>query len=86
MPKRSQKKQEYSKILNEIFGTNIKWEKLSLAELTELATVLAHKPEQVCSKLCGETSIIVILKKLLDAIPEELEGPLLRLLKKALSK
>jgi hypothetical protein len=79
------KKLEYERVFNEIFGTSIKWSKLSLEELAQLAAVLAN-PEPLIRRLGGvpesevtETALVKMLKRLLEH-----EGPLIRLLKKYL--
>jgi hypothetical protein len=79
------KKLEYERVFNEIFGTSIKWSKLSLEELAQLATVLAN-PEPLIRRLGGvpesevaEATLVKMLRRLLEH-----EGPLIRFLKKYL--
>jgi hypothetical protein len=79
------KKLEYERIFNEIFGVSIKWSKLSLEELSQLAAVLAN-PEPLIRRLGGvpetevtETALVKMVRKIL-----EYEGPLIRFLKKYL--
>ena len=36
------KKKKYSKVLNEIFETNIKWEKLDIEDLIQFAVLVEH--------------------------------------------
>ncbi len=78
------KKLEYEEIFNEIFGTSIKWSKLTIEELTQLATVLAN-PDQLIRKLGGvplsevtEASLVKIVKRLIESY----EGPIIKILKK----
>ena len=80
------KKKEYEKVFNEIFGTSIKWSKLSIEDLTQLATVLTN-PEPLIRKLggipaseVGTTTLIEILKRIMS----EYEGPLVKLVRKYL--
>jgi len=49
MPRKASK-DDFEKIFNKLFGTNIKWTKLSRDELIELATVLNH-PEIFLARL-----------------------------------
>lgn len=79
------KKLEYERVFNEIFGTSIKWSKLSLEELAQLAAVLAN-PEPLIRRLGGvpesevaETALVKMVKRILEH-----EGPLIRFLKKYL--
>jgi len=78
------RKEMYERLFNEIFGTSIKWSKLSIEELTQLATILAN-PELLIKKLGGipaseaaSTSFVELIKKLMS----EYEGPLVKLFKK----
>jgi hypothetical protein len=48
--RREGKKEVYERLFNEVFGTNIRWSKLTLEELTQLATVLAN-PEPLIKRL-----------------------------------
>jgi hypothetical protein len=82
------KKLDYEKLFNEIFGTNIKWSKLSIEELTQLATVIAN-PEPLIRRLggvpaaeVGQATLVEIAKRLVS----NYEGPIIKLLKKYLSK
>ena len=79
----SGRKKEYEEVLNKIFGTSIRWSKLSLEELTQLATVLAN-PGSLCERLCSKEARYVDLLKLLRDTLREIpyEGPLVKLLKK----
>jgi len=80
-------KSEYERLFNEIFGTSIKWSKLSKEELVQLATVLAN-PEALIRKLggipktSGESKLIDALKATLESI--NYEGPIITTLKKIL--
>jgi len=49
MPKKTSK-EDFERIFNELFGTHIRWSKLSRDELVELATVLNH-PEIILNRL-----------------------------------
>ena len=80
------KKEMYEKLFNEVFGTSIKWSKLSIEELTQLATVLAN-PEALIKKLggvpsteVGQATLVEVLKKLVSAY----DGPIVKLIKKYL--
>ena len=80
------KKEAYEKLFNEVFGTSIKWSKLSIEELTQLATVLAN-PQTLIKRLggipkedIGPTTFAEILK----SIMEDYEGPIVKLVKKFL--
>jgi len=81
------KKKEYEEVFNKLFGTSIKWSKLSVEELTQLATVLTNT-EFICKKLCKSevteeptTTIVKTLKSLLKEI--KYEGPVIKVLRKA---
>jgi hypothetical protein len=79
-------KEDYEKLFNEIFGTSIKWSKLSMHELTQLATVLAN-PEPLIKKLMsnkGEPSgnVIEALRTILSNI--DYEGPIINMLRRYL--
>jgi hypothetical protein len=79
-------KEDYEKLFNEIFGTSIRWSKLSYAELTQLATVLAN-PEPLIKKLMSHKeeptgNVIEALRTLLSAI--DYEGPIINLLRRYL--
>lgn len=45
MTKVSQDKRELSNTLNQILGTSIKWDKLSMNELTEVYKLFSNPPE-----------------------------------------
>jgi len=82
------KKLEYEKIFNEIFGTSIKWSRLSLEELTQLATVLAN-PEPLIRRLggipsseIGQATLVELVRRLISRY----EGPIISVLRKYLSK
>lgn len=86
------KKEDYEKIFNKIFGTNIKWSKLSLEELMELAVLFNH-PEVLYEKLGVEAKQEMGRKRLVevgvDVLTEAVEkskwdGPLIQLAKKVL--
>jgi len=86
--KREGKKEMYEKLFNEIFGTDIRWSKLSIEELTQLATILAN-PEPLIRRLggvpmaeVGQTTLVEIVKRVLSSY----EGPIISMLKKYLSK
>jgi len=78
------KKEMYEKLFNEIFGTNIKWSKLSIEELTQLGTILAN-PEPLIKRLggvpkdeAGTTTLVEMVKRIIS----EYNGPIIRLIKK----
>jgi hypothetical protein len=82
------KKEMYEQLFNEIFGTNIKWGRLSLEELTQLATVLAN-PEPLIRRLggvpseeAGATAFVNLVRRILEGR----EGPLMRLVKRFLKR
>jgi len=78
------KKEMYEKLLNEIFGTQIKWSKLSLEELTQLATVLAN-PEPLIRRLGGvpkEEAALSPFVEMIKRIVYEYEGPFVKLFRK----
>ena len=88
------KKADYQKVFNQMFGTNIKWEKMNLEDLIQLA-VLFNNPKLLVSKLGGKFQQQVTRKRLLDIGVEMLEelaekweakGPLIVLAKKVLGK
>ncbi|MEM0073052.1 MAG: hypothetical protein QXM17_08785 [Metallosphaera sp.] len=68
-------KEEYESLLNQVLGTNVKWSKLSIKELDEIANALATKLEKK-----GLNADIVDL-----IIPQEYQGPIIKQLKKILS-
>ncbi len=70
----SQKKKEYSKVLNEIFETDIDWTKLSLNDLEKLTGVLEDQEK-----------VIKVFLKLVD-IEELIEKFGARILKEILKK
>lgn len=86
-------KEDFERIFNELFGTHIKWGKLSRDELVELATILNH-PEVILGKLGVDTDEFkgsLIKGKLLDAGKdlvstwlEMWDGPLARLARRVL--
>jgi len=88
------KKSDYQKVFNQMLGTNIKWEKMNLEDLIQLA-VLFNNPKLLVSKLGGKFQQQVTRKRLLDIGVEMLEelaekweakGPLIVLAKKVLGK
>jgi len=80
MGKKSAKKQEYEKTLNDIFGTNIRWSKLSIHDLEQLVTILAYHPERLCQNICADKiSKSSMLAKLIDeVIPPKYQGPIIK--------
>jgi len=77
-------KEEYEKIFNEIFGTSIRWSRLSKEDLAQLAAVLAN-PDALIRRLGGipashsSAIMIDVAKKLLRRVQHE--GPVVKLLK-----
>jgi len=88
-------KLEYENLFNEIFGTHIKWSKLSKEELVELATVLNH-PEVFLKKLGVELpnedvelvrrKMVKRLARFIKVFAEEWEGPIVSLIRKAMKE
>ena len=80
------RKKEYEEVLNKVFGTNVRWSKLSLEELIQISTVLTT-PEVICRRICGEDEIskttTMLIKSLKNILKEvKYEGPLIKSLKK----
>jgi hypothetical protein len=78
------KKEMYEKLFNEIFGTQIGWSKLSLEELTQLATVLAN-PETLIKKLGGVPKEEATLSPFVEMVKRflyEYEGPIVKLIRR----
>jgi hypothetical protein len=82
------KKREYEELFNKIFGSSIKWSKLTLEELTQIATVLAN-PDSLCKRLCKECAdgrespyitVLKTLKEFLEKSPYE--GPVIKVARK----
>jgi hypothetical protein len=85
---KSEKKKEYEELFNKIFGTSINWSRLSIEDLTQLATVLAN-PDSLCKRLCKEVRHIEDVKNAVSEIRDLLqeikyEGPIVKLMKKLL--
>jgi len=85
---RSEKKKEYEELFNKVFGTSINWSRLSIEDLTQLATVLAN-PDSLCKKLCREFRHVEEVKSAVSEIRDILQeikydGPLVKLAKKLL--
>lgn len=78
---KAKEKREIEKTLNELFGTNIRWSKLSHADLTEFVNSLLSK--KFCRKVCGgNQNVFHGLVKMIDKlIPPEEQGPIIRALK-----
>jgi len=75
------KKEEYSKAFNELLGTDIRWERLTKPELTQLA-VLFSNPEILVKRLGVKTRKRVLRDRLAKVIDElGLEGPVINLIK-----
>lgn len=79
MPARPSKR-EYEELLNQVFGTNIKWSKLSIRELEELANVLTDdsKRSELCNRLQCSQYRYLVLEIANKLIPPEKQGPLLK--------
>lgn len=82
------KKEDYSKVFNKIFGTDIEWNRLKLEDLITLAT-LFNSPDILISRLGGEVEKQVARKRLFDvgvemfeSVIDKWEGPLATLYKK----
>lgn len=74
---------EYEETLNKIFGTHIKWSKLSLKELEELSEALTKR--EVLEKLCKRYSVSGEVETIIDSIvPPKEQGPILKALKRGL--
>lgn len=81
-------KKEFEELFNKIFGVNVKWSKLSMDELVQIATVLAN-PDSLIKRLqeisgtsSGEREFIEGVRKILAAI--NYRGPIVDLLRKVL--
>lgn len=88
MPKADdrQEKQEIEKLLNEIFGTNIKWSRLSKGDLNQLLVVLTKHQQYLCEKLCSDYTPKGTIVRLIDQIiPPEHQGPLIKGFKSLIS-
>ncbi|HDN18286.1 MAG TPA: hypothetical protein ENF41_04415 [Candidatus Bathyarchaeota archaeon] len=84
------KKKEFERIFNQLLGTNIKWSKLSLEELYQLAA-LFNNPEILLQRLGVKTDItrVVIKDKIFQGLSELLknyDGPVIRMLKALLQE
>lgn len=82
------KKEDYTKVFNKLFDTNIEWHRLKLEDLITLAT-LFNNPELIISKFGGKLEKQVTRKRLVDVgvemfeeIIDKWEGPLATLYKK----
>jgi len=78
-------KKEYSEVFNAIFGTNINWEKLSMEELVQLATVL-NNPEILLKRLGINAEKRLIRERIVDAALEfirnsDFKGPIINFIK-----
>lgn len=83
MPRVSKK--EYERVLNALFGTNIKWSRLSYNELEELVDKLSTDDTsercQICEKLqCKQYKYLIV--DVIDKIADEHQGPILKGIKK----
>lgn len=91
-------KQEYEEVFNKLFGTNIKWSKLSKEELAQLAAVLSdydkmyEKFGQLANKNVksgGKAEEIDIVREKVIEIGQEVvkkwDGPLVNIMKKVLN-
>ena len=84
MPKASKTKLEYEQLFNKIFGTNIRWSRLTVRELEELARALTEKADNLCQTICKETKVLAgFIDKI---IPPEEQGPFIKLIKELLNK
>jgi len=82
------KKSDYQKVFNQMLGTNIKWEKLNLEDLIQLAT-LFNNPELLVSKLgatfqkeAARKRLIEVGLEAMDEIASQWKGPLAQLVRK----
>jgi hypothetical protein len=80
----STRKKEYEDLFNKIFGVSVKWSKLTVEELAQLATVLAN-PDSLCKRMCRECSdgkeppYITVLRSLKDFLEKTpYEGPIVK--------
>ena len=73
-------KEEYERLLNRIFGTRIRWRRLTLTELEELAEALTGEGRcAVCDRI-GCTRERYPLAELAARLAEERGGPVLQAL------
>jgi len=86
------KKQDYKRVFNKLFETNIEWDRMRLEDLIILATIF-NDPKALISKFGGEVEKEAARKRLIevgveafeDAL-ETLDGPLARLYKRVVGK
>lgn len=89
------KKAEYERLLNELFGTSIKWSKLSMEELVQLVTVLTNPDtaERIASRLRPSTEARIgirvdegLMKSIKDILSRvDYDGPIVNTLRKLLN-
>jgi len=82
-------KEEYERVLNRALGVSVRWRKLSLEELVQLATVLSH-PEVLLERLGARREektrgkLLEAGFELFDRYVSEWEGPLAKLARRVL--
>lgn len=86
------KKADYEKIFNKLLGTDIKWSRLNLEELVELAVLFNH-PETFLDRIGvpvlkerGRKRLVEAGIDILKEWSEKWEGPLARLVRRAISE
>lgn len=86
------KKEDYEKIFNKLLDTDIRWSKLSLEELVQLATLFNH-PEIFLEKLGVKTKVEATRRRLvevgIDVVKEwadKWEGPLAQLVRRVMAE
>lgn len=81
--KRSSSKKEIEEKLNNLFGVEIKWSKLTRKELDNVIEGV----ERLAKELSLESQLKYYLRKSLDnLLPPEKQGPFIRLLKSLLKE
>ena len=74
---------EYEETLNKLFGTKIRWSKLSLKELEQLSEALTKK--EFLDKICKKYKVMSEVETIIDRIiPEDEQGIGIKLLKRGL--
>ena len=86
------KKADYEKIFNKLLGVNIKWSRLNLEDLIELAVLFNH-PETFLERLgvplqkeMGKRRLVEVGIDVLKEWSENWEGPLARLVRRVVSE
>jgi hypothetical protein len=85
-------KEEYAQVFNKLLGTTIHWEKLSLEDLVQLATLFNH-PEIFLEKLgatvkqeMGRRRLVEVGIDVLKDWADKWEGPLAQLVRRIMAE